>query len=121
MHGEVRGVPWRADPDLVGRMDRGLEKKNCKHDNKALFHFLPLRNLKLIQQSLIFPKSEFLLLLPQPLAYLMTLSALASTSGGIGTIFGFSILDFRLFGHRITLSALANRFGVLLTQSVSPS
>src|SRR4030095_11190023 len=49
MHGEVRSVPGRADPDLVGRMNRGLEKKNCKQDQKDLFHFLPLKLKPAIQ------------------------------------------------------------------------
>src|SRR4030095_12812714 len=49
MHGEVRSVPGRADPDLVGRMNRGLEKKNCKQDQKDLLHFLPLKLKPAIQ------------------------------------------------------------------------
>src|SRR5262249_42529844 len=82
MHGEVRGVPGRADPDLVGRIDRCLEKKNCKHGDKDLFHFLPLGNQKPIQQSLImyFVRSPnfFLLLLPQASRLVAVGTALAS-------------------------------------------
>jgi hypothetical protein len=41
----------------------------------------------------------------------MTLSARARTLGGIAHHFGFSILDSRLFDHRITRSALAKIVG----------
>src|SRR4029077_17049219 len=56
-------------------------------------------------------------------SHLMTLSARASTFGGITNHFRFSILDtstslstvFRLFDHRITLSALAKTFGGIVS------
>ncbi len=43
--------------------------------------------------------------------HLITLSARASTSAGSPYDFRFEILDFGLFGHRMTRSALANTFG----------
>src|SRR5262249_52445127 len=113
MHGEVRGVPWRADPDLVGRMDRCLEKKNYKQDHKDLFHFSPLGNQKPIQQSLIMYLFEvrisFCCCYLRPLAYLMTLSALASTFGGIGSPICFAafrlMMNSNFFGCSMGRSA----------------
>jgi hypothetical protein len=40
MHGEVRRVRGRADPDLVSGLDRGVEKTNGKQRQKYLIHFL---------------------------------------------------------------------------------
>src|SRR4026207_347366 len=77
MHGEVCGIPWRADPDLVSGLDRGVEKTNGKQRQKYLIHFLylPLQNLDSAGSPYASPFT--------PHGYLITLSALASTFGGI--------------------------------------
>ena len=40
MHGKVRRVRWRADPDLVRGVDRRVEKTNGEQRHKYHFHFL---------------------------------------------------------------------------------
>ena len=40
MHGEMRRVRWRADLDLVRRVDRRVKKTNGKQRHKYHFHFL---------------------------------------------------------------------------------